>query len=251
MECEDAEMDDLFDDILDRGKSLMKKDNCNPSLSRSGLNPVYRSVSVAMDSRLECGLEINLELFLRRLTMMSSLNLFASLPQVPVTEVLNTHVETPAWPEYVLQAWSSTDYNQNTSTTRMFVTVFDHIFADLHLQDSWLNLEQVLQLWLTLNSELAEKSSSTNVGFNPHDTPKIPFGTNAVQGLMSALSWHQGINLRSWCLGFQCLTLACNYPPYSFEYGTYELLGSACNHQSHHNLFFFFAPYRHRGNERE
>lgn len=219
MECEDAELDDLFDDILERGKNPMKRDKNSTSLARSGLNTVYRSVSCAMDTRLEYGLETNVEVNLRRLTMMSSLNLFASLPQIPINETLNTYVETPAWPDYVLQAWSGNEYAQGISTNLMFVLVFDNIFSDLHLQDSWLNLEQVLQLWLTLNSELSDKNSASNVsssGYNSSDTPKIPFSSNAVQGLMSALSWHQGINLRSWCLGFQCLTLACN-PHFSFE----------------------------------
>lgn len=70
-------------------------------------------------------------------------------------------------------------------------------------------------MWLTLNGELTDKASSDTV-FNSGDTPKIPLGPNAVHGLISALTWHPGIKLQSWCLGFQCLTLACN-PHFSVD----------------------------------
>lgn len=69
-------------------------------------------------------------------------------------------------------------------------------------------MEQVLQMWLTLNGELADKSFNT--GITNADVPKIPFGANAVQGLLLALAWHNDVKLRTWCLGFQCLLLACN-----------------------------------------
>lgn len=214
MECEDAEMDDIIDDILERGKVVMREDSL--TLNRTGLNSSYRSVSTAMDARLDYGLETNVEIKMRRHTMMSSLNLFASLPQIQTPETFVNPVDIPVWPEHVIQAWSGPEYNQGISTNIMFVLVFDNIFADLHLQDSWLNLEQALQLWLTLNSELSEKG--LNSGFSPSDAPKIPFGPNAVQGLLSALSWHTGIKLRTWSLAFQCLTLACN--PY-FNYDNF------------------------------
>lgn len=64
-------------------------------------------------------------------------------------------------------------------------------------------------MWLTLNGELSEKQYSS--GLTQNDIPKIPFGANAVQGLMMALAWHNDIKLRTWCLGFQCLYLACNF----------------------------------------
>lgn len=212
MECDDTEMEDILDDILERGKNLIKKSN--NLTNRNGLTLSYRSVSCARDSRLEYGLESNIEVTLRRLTMLSSLNLFASLPQIPMNQTMNTTVELQPWPENVVQAWSNPEYSQGMSTNLMLMMVFDNIFADLHLQDSWLNLEQVLQLWLTLNGELCDKSSLA--GFNPAEMPKIPFGPQAVHGLLSAMSWHCGIKLRAWCLAFQCLTIACN-PNFSFE----------------------------------
>lgn len=209
-ECEDAEMDDMIiDDILECGKNMAKNDN--NTFVRSGLNNnMYRSVSCAMDARLECGLESNIETSLRKLTMMSSLNLFASLPQSPNYDFLNRTVDILPWPEYITQAWSDNDYREVISTNQMLVMVFNSIFADLHLQDSWLHLDQVLQLWLTLYNEMNLRTSTNPFNVNLSESlPKLPFGTMAVQGLLSALSWDQKINLRTWCLGFQCLTLAC------------------------------------------
>lgn len=46
------------------------------------------------------------------------------------------------------------------------------------------------------------------------DVPKIPFGANAIQGLLLALAWYNDVKLRTWCLGFQCLLLACNSQTY-------------------------------------
>lgn len=211
MECEDTEVEDFLEDILERGKNLIKKDMSN----KSGLILSYRSVSGALDSRLEYGLDTNVEITLRRLTMFASLNVFASLPQTPINETPITFTETSTWPESVVQAWSSPEYNQSVATKVMLRVVFDNIFADLDLQDSWLNLEQVLQLWLTLNGELSDKSTPLT-GFNPGEIPKIPFGPHAVNGLLSALTWNTGMKLRAWCLGFQCLTLACN-PHFKIE----------------------------------
>lgn len=91
-------------------------------------------------------------------------------------------------------------------------------FYFVYFQDTWVHLEQVLQIWLTLNSELSDKPY--NSGLCPNDIPKIPFGPNAVQGLLLALAWHNDIKLRTWCLGFQCLLLACNSPS-NFENGSF------------------------------
>lgn len=70
-------------------------------------------------------------------------------------------------------------------------------------------------MWLTLNGELAEKSY--NLGISKNEVPKIPFGANAIQGLLLALAWYNDVKLRTWCLGFQCLLLACNSQTFSQE----------------------------------
>lgn len=159
-----------------------------------------------MDARLEYGLDTNIEIALRRLTTKSSINLFASLPHVGNKDTVKVGSEIPDWPDYILNVWSGPEYQQTTDTNKMLMDAFENIFMDLHLEDSWLNLEQVLQLWLSLNGEIID--STANCNFNAPKLPKIPFGEKAVHGLLKALATHPNIRIRGWCLGFQCLIYA-------------------------------------------
>lgn len=217
MECDDTDgIEDILDDILEQSKKLTaagigKKDGIPPTPpARSGVYTLlYRSkVSSTMDARLEYGLDTNTEIFLRRLTMKSSLNLFASLPQQDNKDNI-LQSETPAWPEATINAWNHADYQQQIDTNIMLMEVFETIFSDLHLEDSWLNLEQVLQLWLTLNGDISDthKFSVINV------PSKIPFGEKAVYGLLKALASHPSLKIRGWCLGFQCLIYSISSRP--------------------------------------
>lgn len=218
MECDDTDgIEDILDDILEQSKKLTaagigKKDGIPPTPpARNGVYTLlYRSkVSSTMDARLEYGLDTNTEIFLRRLTMKSSLNLFASLPQQENKEVSNVQSETPSWPEATINAWNHADYQQQIDTNIMLMEVFETIFSDLHLEDSWLNLEQVLQLWLTLNGDIGDSHKFTvNSGQS-----KIPFGEKAVYGLLKALASHPSLKIRGWCLGFQCLIYAISSKP--------------------------------------
>lgn len=163
-----------------------------------------------MDARLEYGLDTNVEMSLRKLTLKASVNLFASLPQAGNKDTVNINTETPPWPENILNVWSGSEYQQNIETNKMLMDVFESIFMDLHLENSWLNLEQVLQLWLSLNGEVIDPSGNYN--FNSSKLPKIPFGEKAVKGLLKALATHPNIQIRGWCLGFQCLLIYTSKP---------------------------------------
>ncbi|XP_075144573.1 BIR repeat containing ubiquitin-conjugating enzyme [Haematobia irritans] len=208
IECEDTEFDDILNDIdvMERSKSVAKKDNSN--MNKNTVNYFCKSISSAMDSRLDIGLDLNVETGLRRITIVSSLDMYSSLPQIAASEFKTTSPEVAVWPDYVADMWSGPEYNCGVNTYTMFKNVFDCILADLHLEETWVHLEQVLQMWLTLNGELADKPY--NSGISNTDVPKIPFGANAIQGLLLALAWYNDVKLRTWCLGFQCLLLACN-----------------------------------------
>lgn len=213
MEDDTDGIEDILDDILEQSKKLTaatgigasasKKDPAIPSPSRNSFALLYKSkVSSAMDARLEFGLDINTEIFLRRLVMKSSINLIASLPHYENKEATNP--EIPSWPESITNAWNQVEYQQKIDTNIMLMEVFETIFTDLHLEDSWLNLEQVLQLWLTLNGDSASNENSSKIVFNNLQS-KIPFGEKAVNGLLKALASHPELKIRGWCLGFLCL----------------------------------------------
>ncbi|XP_037945587.1 baculoviral IAP repeat-containing protein 6-like isoform X2 [Teleopsis dalmanni] len=207
IECDDTEFDELLNDMamIERTKPT-KKDNNN--VNKNTVNYFCKSISSSLDARLDVGLDINIEVKIRRLTMISSLDMYASLPQIPGNEFVTPIPEATIWPEYITEIWSTPEFNESQNTYKMFKDVFDSIFADLHMQDTWVHLEQVLHMWLTLNGELTDKACTGT--FSQTDVPKIPFGAHAVQGLLIALAWHNDIKLRTWCLGFQCLFLACN-----------------------------------------
>lgn len=134
IECEDAELDEFLHDfdIVDRGRNLIKKDNL--SQSKNSFNFFCKSVSSALDSRLDYGLDTNVEILIRRLTMTPSLDLYDSLPQISTNEMDFSSSELLAWPENITLAWSGTEYNSGQQACEVFKNVFDNIFADLHLQ---------------------------------------------------------------------------------------------------------------------
>lgn len=211
MEDDTDGIEDILDDILEQSKKLTaatgvtmnKKDTAVPSPTRSAFALLYKSkVSSTMDARLEYGLDINAEIYLRRLVMKSSINLIASLPHYENKEATNP--ETPPWPESITNAWNNAEYQQKIDTNIMLMDVFEKIFADLDLEDSWLNLEQVLQLWLTLNGDSATNETSSKIVFNNLQS-KIPFGEKAINVLLKALASHPELKIRGWCLGFLCL----------------------------------------------
>lgn len=219
MECDDTDgIEDILDDILEQSKKLTaagigKKDGIPPTPpARNGVYTLlYRSkVSSTMDARLEYGLDTNTEIFLRRLTMKSSQNLLTNLPQQDSKDIqASIQNETAPWPEATINAWNQSDYQHQVDTNIMLMEVFEKIFSDLHLEDSWLNLEQVLQLWLTLNGDISDSHKFTVSSGHS----KIPFGEKAVQGLLKALASHPNLKIRGWCLGFQCLIYSISSKP--------------------------------------
>lgn len=227
--------------VLSNKLPTAPKSTCPNAKSSVTTRIIYRSISSSMDQRLAVGLETNIETTMRRWTLSSATNLFASLPTYPNQQNHFNLLDLPAaslgvteigvWPEHILQAWSNDGYQSNQSAVQMLVSVFDTIFEDLDVADSWLNLEQVLQLWLTLNIELSD-TNVTQTGSNSNrgsqssssngrqsDAPKIPFSMTAVQGLLSALNCHAGISLKAWALSFQCLIKAANDSEISTEMG--------------------------------
>ncbi|XP_069689782.1 baculoviral IAP repeat-containing protein 6 isoform X2 [Periplaneta americana] len=206
LESDDSELEDFLDDILERGRNILKKG----AASRAPVSATS-SISTALDARLEYGVEGSAEVMLRRLTAQGAYNLPLSVNSaIQAPPDAARQPSSSAWDENTLALWQPTDCSPSDSL-QMLTTCFDKVFTELHQQNSWTNLELVLQLWLTLNLESACDPGVLGT-FDPGVSPCIYISPNAVSGVMAALAWHPGISLRAWCLAFQSLTMLANTP---------------------------------------
>ncbi|XP_057338600.1 baculoviral IAP repeat-containing protein 6 isoform X3 [Microplitis mediator] len=212
LESDDSELEDFLDDILERGRNMLKKGNSVPKIPPSASS----GISSALDARLEYGVEMGVEIALRRYSTLGAYNLPLS-----INAPIQVPSETNRSKQFSLRNAGSTERNQEARTPTdlascslsMLMRCFDKIFTDMSFQNSGINLELILQLWLTLNLD-ASKNSSTNSSnqFDPSLVPVIPLSSAAISGLISTLLWHPGISLGAWCLALQTLTLASNEP---------------------------------------
>lgn len=225
-ESDDSEFEDFLDDILERGRSLLKK----PSKTA---HSVYND-SCAMDSRLETTVELQAEVTLRRLISLSSHSLIQNVnaPVIPV----EVEYELNIWPSELIIPWQI-QTNSNARNRNMLVTCFDNLFRTLQMQSST-NIEHILQLWLTLSLNSDEK-------FNPNSIPFIALSPEAVNCLISAITWSPGLSLRTWCSALQTLTLICNImhginganSEWSENFGLYCRTGYIVNHSDLVQMF--------------
>ncbi|XP_043273976.1 baculoviral IAP repeat-containing protein 6 isoform X1 [Venturia canescens] len=209
LECDDSELEDFLDDILERGKNSLKKGTVSklPAAAGSG------SISLAIDARLEYGIETGVEISLRRLSTLGVYNLPLSINatvQIPAdaSRSAQPSPRNSVWMERNQEMWNT---QETPSGLSMLTRCFDKIFTDLSLQqNSGTSLELVLQLWLTLNVDACLEQSNSTAQFDPSLMPVIPLSSAAISGLISALLWHPAVSLRAWCLALQTLTLASN-----------------------------------------
>lgn len=217
-----------------------------PSAAR-GPPFIYRCISAAQDHRLGIGINARVETELRRLSLHTSMDVFSAFSAkgsagIPAAAAASGCAAAPApWPTAVLRCWPDADYPMATGAIDMLTAIFDEIFAALPMQFTWMNVEQLLQLWLTLNGELADRGAAGRADKTGHsdgfdsplstsssssssaatasdaaftcnliEAPKIPFGRAAIDGLLELLCSQQANSLRTWFLSFQCLMIACN-----------------------------------------
>ena len=89
----------------------------------------------------------------------------------------------------------------------------------MQLPQRRINLDVLLQTWLTLNDDTgADDGVGSGLAFDPSRVPSIPLGPNTVDSLLSAVAWSPSVSVRTWVLTFQTLTLMANLK-YSVESG--------------------------------
>ncbi|XP_046884773.1 baculoviral IAP repeat-containing protein 6 isoform X4 [Hypomesus transpacificus] len=173
------------------------------------------SVSQALDARLEVGLEQQAELMLK---------MMATLEADSILQALTS--SSPA----VSQASNGTDDSLlrglhgsppasclmvQASSIPMLSACFNKLFSMLQVHH--VQLESLLQLWLTLSlnscSGGSEESGSDIFLFNASRVPTIPLNQASISSFLTVLAWYPNTSLRTWCLVLHSLTLMTNMPP--------------------------------------
>lgn len=219
-ESEDSELEDFLEDILQRGSTVLKKAN-KPAVHSNC------SDSFAFDSRLEVGVETSAEITLRKLMILSTHNLDQNINGTK--SIVEKEIELQPWPSNLILPWQMQPQS-NASYRTMLMNCFDVLFKDLQNRGKS-NLEQVLDLWLTLNCSDGEEK------FDPSSVPFVGLSPDAAGALVSAVAWSPALSLRAWCSALRTLTLVCNLtqgPPVSAQwtdlYGVYGMTSCLVNH---------------------
>uniref|UniRef100_A0A7N9AXP2 Dual E2 ubiquitin-conjugating enzyme/E3 ubiquitin-protein ligase BIRC6 n=1 Tax=Mastacembelus armatus TaxID=205130 RepID=A0A7N9AXP2_9TELE len=100
------------------------------------------------------------------------------------------------------------------SSIPMLSTCFNKLFSMLQVHH--VQLESLLQLWLTLSlntcSGSNEESGSDIFLFNASRVPTIPLNQASISSFLTVLAWYPNTSLRTWCLVLHSLTLMTNMP---------------------------------------
>uniref|UniRef100_A0A673KNA8 Dual E2 ubiquitin-conjugating enzyme/E3 ubiquitin-protein ligase BIRC6 n=1 Tax=Sinocyclocheilus rhinocerous TaxID=307959 RepID=A0A673KNA8_9TELE len=173
------------------------------------------SVSQALDARLEVGLEQQAELMLKMMATLEADAILQALTSTSpsVAQSANGTDDTLLRGGFHSSPPSSSLMVQPSSIP-MLSTCFNKLFSLLQVHH--VQLESLLQLWLTLSlsscSGGSEESGSDIFLFNASRVPTIPLNQASISSFLSVLAWYSNTSLRTWCLVLHSLTLMTNMP---------------------------------------
>ncbi|NXT39499.1 BIRC6 protein, partial [Pelecanoides urinatrix] len=179
---------------------------------KNGSQTVSVSVSQALDARLEVGLEQQAELMLK---MMSTLEADSILQAL--TNTSPTLTQSPSGTDdSLLRGLHAANQNAQLivqlSSIPMLSACFNKLFSMLQVHH--VQLESLLQLWLTLSlnsSSSGSKDSGADIFlYNANRIPVISLNQVSVSSFLSVLAWYPNTLLRTWCLVLHSLTLMTN-----------------------------------------
>ncbi|XP_064914072.1 baculoviral IAP repeat-containing protein 6 isoform X11 [Columba livia] len=179
---------------------------------KNGSQTVSISVSQALDARLEVGLEQQAELMLK---MMSTLEADSILQAL--TNTSPTLTQSPSGTDdSLLRGLHAANQNAQLivqlSSIPMLSACFNKLFSMLQVHH--VQLESLLQLWLTLSlnsSSSGSKDSGADIFlYNANRIPVISLNQASVTSFLSVLAWYPNTLLRTWCLVLHSLTLMTN-----------------------------------------
>lgn len=203
-ESDDSELEDFLDDILERGRIVLKK-------TPKATNATGFVSSTAMDARLETGVETCAEVMLRKLVTQNAFNLVQNMNAT--TPTAGKEYKLPPWPPNLAEPWQQQQQGEpanNVSNWTMLTKCFNKLFREMRAQTPFV-IENVLQLWLTLNCNGEEDK------FDPTVIPSIWLDAEATNSLIAAITFIPGLSLRTWCSALRTLTLLSNLTNIQFH----------------------------------
>ncbi|XP_039995720.1 baculoviral IAP repeat-containing protein 6 [Xiphias gladius] len=181
---------------------------------KPGSQSLSVSVSQALDARLEVGLEQQAELMLK---MMATLQADSILQALTSSSSAVSHASNGT-DDSLLRALHGggsppgSSLIVQPSSIPMLSACFNKLFSMLQVHH--VQLESLLQLWLTLSlntcSGSSEESGSDIFLFNASRVPTIPLNQASISSFLTVLAWYPNTSLRTWCLVLHSLTLMTN-----------------------------------------
>ncbi|KAJ8958619.1 hypothetical protein NQ318_016341 [Aromia moschata] len=187
-ESEDSDFEELLEDL--------EKVRCSSKINKS-TNGSSTSISCAMDSRLELGVQTASEMALKKLIIRNTHTLLHNIT-LEVNQKESDNGLLP-WPIPVESCPPESSLSNHKMLTYCFETLFENLENQVPSK-----IEHILQLWLTLNCP------NKNEKFDPSMMPQIILKCNSVNHLITTMAWTPGLSLTTWCVALQTLTLVCN-----------------------------------------
>ncbi|XP_041353670.1 baculoviral IAP repeat-containing protein 6-like isoform X2 [Gigantopelta aegis] len=191
-------------------KNLKSKlaDYLNTAKSMSGC----LGLSSALDARLELGLETQAELRLRVMlsAQMDSVHsaFLNPLPPAPPFSHSVSQSQSSSTDDELSEANLLANQQRTLTSCQMLSQCFNHLFAQLLTQR--VNLETVLQLWLTMNDDGIHDDCPLQPSFDSSRVPSIPLDPLSVTNLLEAVVLTPNLPVRTWVFVFQALCLLSN-----------------------------------------
>ena len=169
------------------------------------------SVSMAMDARLEQGLELQVEWYLKVTSLMDAHSVGQTFSGPLCVPPVSVHLpsqsgDLPATDD-ALAANLASGRRQVEPSTSMLSKCFNQLFGQLQYHK--VQLDSLLQLWLQIletNPEV-EKQDST---FDATVVPSIPLNQGSLNKLLASLAWQLNMPVHTWCLAFHALSALAN-----------------------------------------
>ncbi|XP_067844789.1 baculoviral IAP repeat-containing protein 6 [Heptranchias perlo] len=180
-----------------------------PASEKNGSQSVSVSVSQALDARLEVGLEQQAELMLKMMATLEADSILQALTNTSPT----VSQPPPGTDDSLLRGLhSSSQLIVPPPSIPMLSACFNKLFSMLQVHH--VQLESLLQLWLTLSMNACsvgnEDAGADAFLFNASRVPTIPLNQASISSLLTVLAWYPNTSLRTWCLVLHSLTLMTN-----------------------------------------